>query len=236
MRLLATHLAALRFLRTAIPRWVRCFAPDPRERGASPELVTRCLPPGFGGVDAPDLTRSWGILVVLLPCSSTPAGPAGQALQPRHGPRLMSTAKAHCIANFGALLHGFGTHCLHLVRIVQPLPHRRHLAPRKARLAAARSTGRDWLPVGFQRKVSESVSLHVSSSSPKLHVSQSLSRWSPGFCTIGKFACGDWSLVGGQTGRGRQEVRNKIDGRAAHKGAEPVSKKAPEYDEIRVGG
>jgi hypothetical protein len=163
MRLLATHLAALRFLRTAIPRWVRCFAPDPRE----PRSRARSWSPGvsrraFWGVGAPGLTRSWGILLCSCPALRPRQDPRTRPYSPRTRPPLQGTAKAHCIANFEALSHGFGTRCLRLVRIVQPLPHRSHLAPRKTRFRLpASSTGRDWLPVGFQRKVSEYVSLHV---------------------------------------------------------------------------
>jgi len=51
------------------------------------------------------------------------------------------------------------------------------LRPRKTRFRLpASSTGRDWSPAGFQRKVSKHVSLHDSSSFPKFYVTRGSSR------------------------------------------------------------
>ena len=88
---------------------------------------------------------------VPMPCSSTPAGPTHQATVQwsRRGPRYVHDEGSHDTLTFEAQSHGFGTRCLRFVVWVAP-------GPRKTRFPLlARSTGRDWLPAGFFRKVSE---------------------------------------------------------------------------------
>ena len=71
------HLAALRFLRLAIPRmhsFVRSLAVECGRQ--SLELVTRCLQPGIAEEQkSRTLPSSWGTSIFRLPCSKpTPAG------------------------------------------------------------------------------------------------------------------------------------------------------------------
>ena len=94
---------------------------------------------------------------VSMPCSQTPADQRTRPLQHVDTAPVQGTTKAHTRGNFGAQSHGFDTGCLRFVRC---------LTTRDARLASGRwpsSTGWDWLPTGFLRKVSDH-----SSSSPKL--------------------------------------------------------------------
>ena len=76
LRLPEAHLAALRFLRLAVPRFHSLFSfPDRRVHCQSLELVTRYLQPGESLRRQQDLPSSWGTLIIRLPCSKpTPAG------------------------------------------------------------------------------------------------------------------------------------------------------------------
>jgi len=82
------------------------------------------------------------------PCSWTPAGPLDQALWSNGAAPAQATAKATRIADFGAVWHGFGAGCLRFAVQSRPCSTQDSLP------AVASSTGRDWLPAGFQRKVS----------------------------------------------------------------------------------
>jgi hypothetical protein len=96
---------------------------------------------------------------VPMPCSSTPVEPTHQATVQcsRRGPRYVHDEGCHDTSYFGAPSHGLGTRCLRFVVGVAP-------ALRKNRFPLlARSTGRDWLPAGFFRKVSD---LHQTSHPP----------------------------------------------------------------------
>jgi hypothetical protein len=96
---------------------------------------------------------------VPVPCSSTPVEPTHQATVQcsRRGPRYVHDEGCHDTSSFGAPSHGLGTRCLRFVVGVAP-------ALRKTRFPLlACSTGRDWLPGGFFRKVSE---LHLTSHPP----------------------------------------------------------------------
>ena len=70
------HLAALRFLRLAVPRFHSLFSlPDGRVHRQGLELVTRYLQSGIRRGANRVLPSSWGTSVVRLPCSiPTPAG------------------------------------------------------------------------------------------------------------------------------------------------------------------
>ena len=69
------HLAALRFLRLAIPRMHSLFSlPGGRVRRRGLELVTRYLQPGICRGANRVLPSSWGIPIVRLHMNPTPAG------------------------------------------------------------------------------------------------------------------------------------------------------------------
>ena len=88
------------------------------------ELVTRYLQPGFGQWKRQDLLRSWGTPIVLLPCSSTPAGPTHQAIaMRRRGPRSDHDEGSRN-RTFEAQSHGFGTGCLRFAGRVAPTPRK----------------------------------------------------------------------------------------------------------------
>jgi len=145
-------LAALRCRRLAIPCAVpvvcsrRSRTPNrgPGVRGPVPNA-------GIMRRETSRASQVPGQPAVPLPCSSTPAGPnppghcRGSAWPPlgpqRRLPRLNPA--------FEAQWHGFRTCCLRFVRRV---------ATQDAKLASGRwpsVTGRDWLPAGLLRKVSD---------------------------------------------------------------------------------
>jgi len=113
-------------------------------------LITRYPRPGLLPWRRQDLPRSWGTPSVLLPCSSTPAGPSCQAFATRRrGPRYVHDEGSR-IGTFEAQSHGFGTGCLRFAGWVTP-------PPRKTRfrlLAKLCRTG--FPPAGFLQKVSNS--------------------------------------------------------------------------------
>ncbi len=86
---------------------------------------------------------------VPTPCSQTPARPTRPGhTAGRHGSTRIVRRELSTRGNFGAQSHGIGTSCLRFAVRLTP-PH--------ARLASGcrpSSTRRDWLPVGFLRKVS----------------------------------------------------------------------------------
>ena len=96
-----------------------------------------------------DLPRSWGTLV-LMPCSSTPAGSTCQAITThRRGPRSDHDEGSR-IATFEAQSHSFSTGCLRFAGRVTP-------PPRKTRFRLpARLYRTGFPPAGFQQKVSNS--------------------------------------------------------------------------------
>ena len=168
MRLLDTPLAALRFLRAAIPRLVRWFRSRPlRTEGPSLELVSRCLRPGMWSwmcqVSHVPGESSCALALLFDPGRTCGPGPTARRRGPHSG---YSEGSLHCEfrGSIARLRHSLSTP--HEDCAAQL--HRSHLAPCKTRFRLpASSTGRDWLPAGFQRKVSECVSLHTSSSFPK---------------------------------------------------------------------
>ena len=93
---------------------------------------------------------SWGILMCLRPALRPRRDPHYQALAVGgHGPTHIVPRGLSTRGYFGAQSHGIGTRCLRFAVRLTP-PH--------ARLASGcgpRSTRRDWIPAGFQRKVSE---------------------------------------------------------------------------------
>jgi hypothetical protein len=104
LRLPVARLAALRFLRLAIPRCHSLFSLlSGRVDRPGLELVTRSLRPGLPRKQ-PDLPSSWGTSMIRLPCS-TPT-PAGLLAPDRSQCRSMApghrTAEAPTIGSFGA--------------------------------------------------------------------------------------------------------------------------------------
>ena len=97
-----------------------------------------------------DLPRSWGTPIVPLPCSSTPAELACQAVAThQRGPRLDHDEGSR-IATFEAQSHSFSTGCLRFAGRVTP-------PPRKTRFRLLAKLYRtDLPPAGFQQKVSNS--------------------------------------------------------------------------------
>jgi hypothetical protein len=119
------------------------------------ELVTRYLQPGKSRWKRQDLLRSWGTPIVLLPCSSTPVGPTHQAMRCVGAAPAVSTTKAPAFV-LSRLNHTASALAVYASQAGLP---RRH-----ARLASGcrpSSSGRAWLPAGFQRKVSSCI-LHLS--------------------------------------------------------------------------
>ena len=142
-------------------------SPGPRPSaavGGLRELVTRYLQPGSCRWKRQDLLRSWGTPIVLLPCSPTPVGPTHQAIQCVGAAPAVSTAKAPAFV-LSRLNHTASALAVYASQAGSPRHH--------ARLASGcwpSSSGRAWLPAGFQRKVSRCI-LH-GSSFPKLNVAQ----------------------------------------------------------------
>jgi hypothetical protein len=102
-------------------------------------------------METPGRPKFLGNPDVPAPCSKTPARPTlpQASTVGRHGPTHRVPRGLSTRGNFGARSHGIGTRCLRFAVRITP-PH--------ARLASGcgpRSTKRDWLPAGFQRKVSE---------------------------------------------------------------------------------
>jgi len=88
------------------------------------ELVTRYLRPGLLPRRRQDLLRSWGTPIMLLPCSSTPAGSTCQATTTRRlGPRVDHDEDSYN-ATFEAQSHSFGTRCLRFAGQVTPTPRK----------------------------------------------------------------------------------------------------------------
>ena len=86
-----------------------------------------------------------------MPCSPTPVGPTCQAIRHRRrGPRYVHDEGSRDKPYLEAQSHGFSTRCLRFVVWVSPALHAR-LASR----CGPHATGRDWLPAGFLRKVSD---------------------------------------------------------------------------------
>lgn len=118
------------------------------------ELVTRYLRPGVGQWRRQDLLRSWGTPSVLLPCSSTPAGPTHQAIRCAGTAPDLSTTKAPAFV-LSRLNHTASALAVYASQAGSPRHH--------ARLASGcwpDSSGRAWLPAGFHRKVSRCI-LHA---------------------------------------------------------------------------
>jgi hypothetical protein len=142
---------------TTVTLWFRSTG---SERAAcGPELVSRCPTGRIRG--SRRVSQVPGEPDVSMPCSPTPADQRARPLQHVNTAPAHSTTKAHTRGNFGAQSHGFDTGCLRFVRC---------LATRDARLASGRwpsSTGWDWIPIGFLRKVSDH-----SSPLPKLFLAQ----------------------------------------------------------------
>ena len=134
----------------------RYFAPvGPARVTAGQGLVVR-FPVRKGIVEGTGRPKFLGNPDVLMPCSSTPAGPAapGHDGAPARPPQCQKRRLA-AGSTLEAQSHGFGTGCLRFVVWVTP--------PLHARLASGcrpGSTGWDWLPTGFLRKVLMVQSLH----------------------------------------------------------------------------
>ncbi len=147
LRLPAAHLAALRFLRLAIP-WEHSRFRSPRRRvlrrrawGWSPGRPGR---DSFHGDDR--ISHVPGEPIVPMPCSSTPAGSACQAVTTRRrGPRSDHDEGSHT-ATFEAQSHSFSTGCLRFAGWVTP-------PPRKTRFRLpARLYRTGFPPAGFQKR------------------------------------------------------------------------------------
>ncbi len=111
------------------------FLYGPSPAASSSEMETTGRPKFLGNPDVP------------TPCSQTPATRPGHTAG-RHGSTRIVRRELSTRGNFGAQSHGIGTSCLRFAVRLTP-PH--------ARLASGcrpSSTRRDWLPVGFLRKVS----------------------------------------------------------------------------------
>jgi len=142
---------------------------SPARGRALPRAVFRSWSPGISGRDfcrwkRQDLLRSWGTPIVLLPCSPTPVGPTHQAMQCVGAAPAVSTTKAPAFV-LSRLNHTASALAVYASQAGSPRHH--------ARLASGcwpGSSGRAWLPAGFQRKVSRCI-LHPSSF-PKFNVAQ----------------------------------------------------------------
>jgi hypothetical protein len=143
----------LRFLRMMVtmPSRLSSFLRQVRRRLAAGKFGTGTFPePAVEEMETAGRPKFLGNPDVPAPCSSTPAGstPPGHCGGSTRSP-LRQRRGLPAKGNFGAQSHGFSTHCLRFARWVAPLD---------ARLVSGcwpSSPRRDWLPVGFQRKVSE---------------------------------------------------------------------------------
>ena len=114
LRLPAAHLAALRFLRLAIPSFVPCSSPPARDRAVDQPGVGK---PGLqagshdgdGRVSQVPERPSCPCALFLDPGRTE----VRQAIAaPRHGPRLCQQRRLPRAEDFGARSHGIGTRCL----------------------------------------------------------------------------------------------------------------------------
>jgi hypothetical protein len=108
-----------------------CFvSPAAAEHSATGlELITRYLRPGLLPRRRQDLLRSWGTPIVLLPCSSTPAGSTCLAIATRRrGPRIDHSEDSYN-ATFEAQSHSFGTRYLRFAGRVTPTPRKTRFRP-----------------------------------------------------------------------------------------------------------
>jgi hypothetical protein len=142
--------AALSSLGDTLPCACRFPPSGPGHPAAGPWFVFRSpIPDDAAGRQAKP-PKVPGQPAVPLPCSSTPAGPStpghcGMSAWPRH----VHNEGSHEIQAFEAQSHGFRARCLRFVQRV---------ATADAKLASGRwpsATGRDWLPAGLSRKVSD---------------------------------------------------------------------------------
>ena len=154
LRLPVARLAELRCLRPTIPPLRPIFVPTDRGRevGDQPGAWYAGSPSGCeGGGDGASQVPGepfWSFALLSDP------GPTGLSLwdqrldSPTRPPRLTKTRARREKYDFGAQWHGVRPRCLRFA-VTITRPH--------ARLASGgwpSSTGRDWLPAGFQRKVS----------------------------------------------------------------------------------
>lgn len=144
--------AALRCLRLALPDAASCrFAPAVQDARPGPGVLRRAPLPAICVWRWSGPPRFLGDPRASLPCSPTPAGPTRLAYGTSSArPPLCPRRRLLRLRTFGALSHGFQARCLRfalglLLRTQDSLP------------AAGRSTGRDWLPAGFPRKVSRCI-------------------------------------------------------------------------------
>ena len=126
------------------------FRPPAAERcrGRSSGVGHPVSPAGSCQWKRQDLLRSWGTPIVLLPCSPTPAGPTHQAMRCAGAAPAVSTTKAPAFV-LSRLNHTASALAVYASQAGSPRHH--------ARLASGcwpDSSGRAWLPAGFQRKVS----------------------------------------------------------------------------------
>ena len=139
LRLLAALLAALRFLRLAIPftpcathlcrtRWCLLIAPE------RPELYARVLMPipenGSKGWEQQDLPGSWVTLLCICPALRPRRDRPCQAITTwRCCPNLCDGKGSRNECNFGAQSHGFCNRCLRFAGWVTPAPRKTRFWP-----------------------------------------------------------------------------------------------------------
>ena len=140
LRLPAAHLAALRFLRLAIPSFVPCSSPPTRDRAVDQPGVGK---PGLqagshdgdGRVSQVPERPSCPCALFLDPGRTE----VRQAIAaPRHGPRLCQQRWLPRAEDFGARSHGIGTRCLRFAMEVA----RHHARLRPPDLGTGRVEGR----------------------------------------------------------------------------------------------
>jgi len=139
LRLLAALLAALRFLRLAIPftpcathlcrtRWCLLIAPE------RPELYARVLMPipenGSKGWEQQDLPGSWVTLLCICPALRPRRDRPCQAITTwQCCPNLCDGKGSRNECNFGAQSHGFCNRCLRFAGWVTPAPRKTRFWP-----------------------------------------------------------------------------------------------------------
>jgi hypothetical protein len=95
-----------------------------RRRARSSGVGHPVPPAGIPSVETTGSPTFLGTPIVLLPCSSTPAGPTHQAISMRRrGPRYVHDEGSHETA-FEAQSHGFGTGCLRFAVQVTHTPRK----------------------------------------------------------------------------------------------------------------
>ena len=156
LRLLAALLAALRFLRLAIP----CLHPILRSRASSDVLRAGLdfgtpAPSGSPGLETTSSPRFLGhplrICPALRPRPGRRAKPFGTPVLP---PSYRQRRPQRITTSFEAQSHSFCGHCLRFTVPVAP-------DRRKTRFRLPlRFTGWDWLPTGWLRMVSDATSHH----------------------------------------------------------------------------